>query len=445
MVLGPRQLELAAQIPHEEGANDAGMVRTSLAGRGPTSRAHAAPKRVALLFNANKVYDRQVISGVGLYLSGTRVEWDLFMEEDFRGRAHSILSWEGDGVIADYDDPEVTAALSTLKIPVVAVGGSYADLSQYPSGVPYVATDNFKLVRLAYDHLIGQGLPRFAFYGLPPSPGNRWAGEREAAFLHMVHADHQECLVYRGSPPSAAGWRRSQDEIIEWLRTLPKPIGIVCVTDARARQLLQSCIVADVAVPAQVAIVGIDNEPMVQLLGRIPLTSVIQGAEEMGRIAARILHRMLQGIDCGGQRFLVPPSGINAQASSQFQPISSTYVMRARHYLRQYAHLGIKSEQVAHYVGVSRTVLDEHFKRELKQTVHQAILQHKLRVARALLADPSIPLAEVAVRSGFTSLQYMHTVFRREFNCTPREMQKTLHDSAIRSSEIVLTDRRFAL
>ena len=401
-----------------------------------TSKTHAAPKRVALLFNANKVYDRQVISGVGLYLAATRVEWDLFIEEDFRSRAHNMLSWEGDGVIADYDDPEVTAALSTLTIPVVAVGGSYTDSSQYPPGVPYVATDNFKLVRLAYDHLIEQGLPRFAFYGLPPAPGNRWAREREDAFLHMVKIDHQERPVYRGSPTSAAGLRRSQSEMVEWVRSLPKPIGIVCVTDARARQLLQACVVADVAVPEQVAIVGIDNEPMVQLLGRIPLTSVIQGAEEMGRIAARILHRMLQGVDCVGQRILVPPSGINAQASSQFQPIGSAYVMRARHYLRQYAHLGIKGEQVAHYVGVSRTVLDEHFKRELKQTIHQAILEQKLHVARTLLADASIPRADVAIRSGFTSLQYMHTVFRREFKCTPCEMQKTLHDSVIQSPEI---------
>jgi LacI family transcriptional regulator, galactose operon repressor len=400
------------------------------------SKTHASPKRVALLFNANKVYDRQVISGVGLYLASTRVEWDLFIEEDFRSRAHKMLSWEGDGVIADYDDPEITAALSTLAIPVVAVGGSYTDASQYPPDVPYVATDNFKLVRLAYDHLIEQGLPRFAFYGLPPEPGNRWAREREDAFLHMVKADHQDCPVYRGSPASAAGWRRSQNEMVEWVHSLAKPVGIVCVTDARARQLLQACIIGDVAVPEQVAIVGIDNEPMVQLLGRIPLTSVIQGAEEMGRIAARILHRMLQGFHCTSERILVPPSGINAQASSQFQAIGSAYVMRARHYLRQYAHLGIKSEQVAHYVGVSRTVLDEHFRRELKQTVHHAILEQKLHIARTLLADASIPLADVAIRSGFTSLQYMHTVFRREFKCTPREMQKTLHDSIVQSPEI---------
>jgi LacI family transcriptional regulator len=284
-----------------------------------------------------------------------------------------------------------------------------------------VATDNAKLVRLAYDHLIEQGLQRFAFYGLPPSPGNRWAQEREDAFLRMIADDGLEGVVYRGSPTSAGGWGRSQEDMVAWVRSLPKPIGVIAVTDARARQLLQACVVADVPIPEQIAVVGIDNDPMAQLLSRIPLTSVIQGAEEMGRTAAQVLHQMLHGGDCSSTRILVPPVGLSVQASSQHEPLRSPYVMRAKHYIRQYACLGIKTEQVADYVGISRTLLEEHFKRELKQTVHQAILEHKLEMARAMLEDNSVPLAEVAVRCGFTSLQYMYAVFRREFNCTPRQ------------------------
>lgn len=383
-----------------------------------------SPHRIALLFNANKVYDRQVISGIGQYLTSTRVEWDLFMEEDFRSRTVGIHHWRGDGIIADFDDPLVSEALAAMPIPVVAVGGSYADDTQYPKNTPYVATDNQKLVRLAYDHLIEQGLQRFAFYGLPPAPGNRWASEREIAFSQMIDADGLEGIVYRGSSTSAGGWGRAQEEMVEWVRALPKPIGIIAVTDARARQLLQACIVADVPIPEQIAIVGIDNDPIAQLLSRIPLTSVIQGAEEMGRMAAQVLHQMLHGGDCSTTRILVPPVGLNVQATSLHQPMKSPHVMRARHYIRQYACLGIKTEQVADYVGISRTLLEEHFKRELKQSVHQTILDHKLEMARTMLADPSIPLAEVAVRSGFTSLQYMYAVFRREFNCTPRQFME---------------------
>ncbi len=131
-----------------------------------------------------------------------------------------------------------------------------------------------------------------AFYGIPPHPGSRWAQEREHAFQAIVDEESVEGMVYQGSPTSAGGWGMAVEELVTWLAELPKPIGIIAVTDARARQLLQACVIGGFAVPEQIAIVGIDNDPMAQLLTRIPLTSVIQGAEEMGRTAAHLLHQM---------------------------------------------------------------------------------------------------------------------------------------------------------
>ncbi|MHC1480054.1 XylR family transcriptional regulator [Frateuria aurantia] len=383
----------------------------------------STPYRIALLFNANKSYDREVIAGVGQYLNSTRVEWDLFLEEDFRSRISGISDWNGDGIIADFDDPQVTATLSQSRLPVVAVGGSHRHASGYPDRLPYIATDNAKLVQLAYRHLIDQGLPRFAYYGLPPSPDKHWAAEREHAFAELSRADGMELRCYQGLPTSAGDWDHAVEQLMGWLRELPKPIGIVCVTDARARQLVQACLLARITVPEQVAVVGIDNDPLAQLLTRVPLTSVIQGTEEMGRTAAHLLHQMLHGVDHSGTRVIVPPAGINVQASSRHLPVRSPLVMRARHYIRHYGCLGIKTEQVADYVGVSRTALEEHFRRELKQTVHQALLQHKLETARELLTSSPLPLSEIAVRCGFTSLQYMYAVFRREYDLTPKQFQ----------------------
>src|SRR5437868_12468722 len=114
--------------------------------------------RIALLFNANKIFDREVIAGIAAHLSSTRASWDLFLEEDFRLRLPGIEKWQGDGIIADFDDPSVAEALASSRIPLVAVGGSYENEADYPTGVPYVATDNFKLIKLAYDHLIDAGL-----------------------------------------------------------------------------------------------------------------------------------------------------------------------------------------------------------------------------------------------------------------------------------------------
>jgi LacI family transcriptional regulator len=390
-----------------------------------------ATHRIALLFNANKIYDREVISGIGAYLSSTRVVWDLYLEDDFRSRLDCILDWKGDGIIADFDDPAVQATLARSTLPVVAVGGSYEDESRYPAGVPYVATDNFKLVKIAFDHLIEVGLQRFAMYSLPEAPSNRWAQEREAAFRQLLQNDRLIGEIHRGMPTSGSAWNTSLEQLTRWLKSVPKPIGIIAVTDARARHVLQACIQANISVPEEVAIIGIDNDPLTRTLARIPLSSVIQGTEQMGRIAAELLHRQLVSTVAPATRILVPPVGINVQASSKHEQLGNPYVMRARHFIRQYAGQGIKTAQIAEYVGISRTTLENYFKRELSCTVHDEILRFKLRAAQELLSAGELPIAEIAVRCGFTSLQYLYAVFKREVGCTPKEyIERLRHEQA---------------
>ncbi|MCP1510621.1 AraC-like DNA-binding protein [Pseudomonas rhodesiae] len=55
--------------------------------------------------------------------------------------------------------------------------------------------------------------------------------------------------------------------------------------------------------------------------------------------------------------------------------------------------------------------------------MHDEILRFKLAAAAKGLANHERPIADVATQCGFKSAQYLHTVFRREFGCTPREYQ----------------------
>ena len=380
--------------------------------------------RIALLFNGSKIYDRGIITGIGNYLSSTRASWDLFLEEDFLCRLRGIERWQGDGIIADFDDPLIGEALAGSKLPVVAVGGSYEDVSAYPKGIPYVATDNHALMKLAYEHLIEAGLTRFACFSLPEAQANRWAQEREKAFRGLVQRDGLPVEIYRGLGTSAPLWDSAVEQQIAWLHSLPKPIGIIAVTDARARQLLQACLTAGIAVPEEVALIGIDNDPLTRTLTRVPLSSVIQGTETMGRTAAALLHQMLHGKACAGTQVLVPPDAINVQASSLHQPLGNPYVMQALLFIRQYACQGIKTDQVAAYVGVSRSSLEAHFRKVRGCSVHDEILRFKLATAAKGLENQDLAIADIAARCGFTSAQYLHTVFRREFGCTPRQYQQ---------------------
>jgi len=272
--------------------------------------------------------------------------------------------------------------------------------------------------------LIEAGLTRFACFSLPEAQANRWAQEREKAFRRLLQRDGLHVEVYRGLGTSAPLWDSAVEQQIAWLHSLPKPIGIIAVTDARARQLLQACLTAGIAVPEQVALIGIDNDPLTRTLTRVPLSSVIQGTETMGRTAAALLHQMLHGKPCLGTQVLVPPEAINVQASSLHQPLGNPYVMQALLFIRQYACQGIKTAQVAAYVGVSRSSLEAHFRKVRGCSVHDEILRFKLAAAAKGLESHELAIADIAAKCGFKSAQYLHTVFRREFGCTPREYQQ---------------------
>ncbi len=378
-------------------------------------------RRIALLLNGNKAVNRDIMAGIAAHFGSTGAVWDLFVEEDFRLRLSGIEQWQGDGIIADFDDPAVAAALSRSRVPVVAVGGSYACDDAYPPGIAYVATDNAKLIELAVEHLRGAGLRRFAMFSLPDGMAHRWAQERENAFLSLMRHDRMGLGIFRACSTMAHSGDAAVQRQIAWLHSLPKPAGIVAVTDAHALHLLQACLFAGIAVPDQVALIGIDNDPLARALARIPLSSVIHGAEKMGRTAAHMLNRMLLGANLAGTRILVPPAGINVLASSlhQAQALYHPHVMRARQFMRQYACQGIKTGQVAEYVGISRSSLDSYFRQELGCSVHELLLRFRLEAAKAGLESGERSIAEVAQACGFRSSQYMFAVFKRELGCTP--------------------------
>jgi len=352
--------------------------------------------RITLLFNANKVYDRQVVEGVGEYLQASQSDWDIFIEEDFRCRIDNIREWLGDGVIADYDDKQIESLLQQVDVPIVGVGGSYHRAEDYPP-VHYIATDNAALIESAFLHLKEKGVHRFAFYGLPLSSGKRWAPEN---------------------------WQHAQNRLADWVQTLPPQTGIIAVTDARARHLLQVCEHLKIPVPEKLCVIGIDNEELTRYLSRVALSSVAQGSRQMGYQAAKLLHRLLDKQALPLQRILVPPVKVIERRSTDYRSLYDPAVIQAMHYIRFNACKGIKVEQVLDAVGMSRSNLEKRFKDETGETIHALIHSEKLEKARSLLVSSSLSINEISQMCGYPSLQYFYSVFKKSYATTPKEYRE---------------------
>ncbi|TDQ57727.1 AraC family transcriptional regulator [Mesocricetibacter intestinalis] len=379
--------------------------------------------RIALLFNANKVYDREVVEGVGQYLQASQCTWDIFVEDDFVYHKESIQRLAIDGIIADFDDQETCELLRGVNVPVVAVGGSFADERDYPH-LPYIATDNYALVEAAFQHLQQKGINRFAFYGLPAEQQRHWSQERKNAFLALTAKYNYPAALYLGDKTNSENWAKAQSKLFDWIRTLQPHTGIIAVTDARARHLLQACEYLKIPVPDQLCVIGIDNEELIRYLSRVSLSSVAQGTRQIGYQAAKTLHRLLSGQAVAQQLQLIPPLKVVQRRSTDYLSLTDPFVIQAMHYIRHHATQGIKVEQVLDHLMVSRSNLELRFKRELGKTIHQAIHEEKLSRAKHMLCSTDIPIQEIAEICGYPSLQYFYAVFRKDYRQTPKEFRE---------------------
>lgn len=382
--------------------------------------------RIALLFNANKAYDRQIIEGIGEYLHSSHTLWDVFIEDDFRSNIVKIGNWDVDGIISDCDDVAVEQELTKLSLPVVGIGGSYFSKNDFPP-LHYVATDNEGLVRVALDHLMNKGIHHFALYSFPACRNKRWAKEREQAFTRCLQQKNRQGLIYRGHDINIDNWQQAQHHLINWVASLPEGTGIVAVTDSRARHLLQVCENLHIPVPEKIAIIGIDNEELTQYLSRISLSTVVHGSKKMGYRAAELLHRLLKQRVMPLQRIVVPPQKLIERRSSDYRSIMDPYVIQAMHYIRNNACRGIKVEQVISFVGLSRTNLEMRFKEHVGLTIHAIIHNEKINNARNLLINTSLSLKDISRIAGYPSLQYFYLVFKKTYKVTPKEYRTHYH------------------
>lgn len=374
-------------------------------------------RHVALIYDATRAYDLKVMTGVAAYLQ-EGADWNVYIEENSLKdqRLPDLRTWKGDGIIADFDNPRVAAAVVESKLPAVAFGSGYGWYAP-ESRIPYFFTNNRAIAHLAADHLLDRGFRNFAYCGYPRTPINGWSEERERAFVARLKRRGLACRVYRGGH----GWTAMQSALGEWLEALPKPLGVMAANDNRARQVLEACRAQSLRVPEEVAVIGVDNDELLCQLSSPLLTSVEQGARRVGHEAAVLLDHIMDGRKPRRRRMVIDPESVVTRRSTDILAIEDAVAAKAMAFIWEQALRGIKVKDVAEAVTCSRAALETRFKTALGYSVHTAIGNVRLEQARRLVRDTNLSLKQIAANTGFKSVQHMTTVFGRAFGQPPAE------------------------
>ncbi len=390
--------------------------------------------RVALLVESSRAYGRGLLHGIAEYVR-LHGPWSIYMAERGLGDAPPawLAGWQGDGVIARIENREMARAIAALGLPTVDLRGLLSGLD-----LPLISTDDRAVAYMAVDHFLERGFRNFAFCGFASAD---YSENRSRAFAERVEDAGYECHVYQPSrkpQPAANGFETialeqsglvAETEVARWVEALPKPVGLMACNDIRGQQVLNACRDVGLAVPEEVAVLGVDNDDVLCDLSDPTLSSIVPDTRGIGAQAAALLERMMNGEPAPAEPTLIPPLGVVTRLSTDVLAIEDRLLARAVRFIREHACEGITVEDVLTHVPLSRSVLERRFARLFGHTPKAEILRARLDRIKQLLAETEMPLKQIAIKVGFEHPEYLNVIFKERTGQTPGQYRAALRQA----------------
>ena len=293
-------------------------------------------------------------------------------------------------------------------------------------GWPRVVRDLEAAGRMGAQHLMSLGNLDIAFYRYFDSPAFT---ECRDGFIDEIQAHGRK--VHEIGPhrvyDEGCELKVTRAERIRWLNSqlvpLPLPLAVMADDDVYALDLVHAARDLGLRIPEDLAILGMDDQPLV--LDQVPesISSIDVNFREIGRVSCELLHRMLQGALPGSDEVpmlvKVPPKGVVVRDSTETFRCDHAGVTAAALFIRRNFHEGISVSDVAAHAKMSVRTLQAGYPQRVGCTLKEDIQRQRLRRAQGILETTDLKLAAVAVESGLGSLENLCRVFQAYHRMTP--------------------------
>ena len=379
-------------------------------------------RRIVLAFRLLGEPGRRKITSLLKCIREQELGWQLYIlrnHEDFSAEfVESLPRRKIDGIV--YSMPEAksgAAALARLDIPTVAVD-IYDErlLHGRRRNLVYIRDSSDAVGRAAARNLTSQGC--FRSYGyVADLMGNAWGRLRGDAFVDELKRRGLEVSRYR-----ARGKGYDLPALAKWLCGLPKPVGVFAAHDDRAIQVIEVCHEAGLAIPGDVAVLGVDNDEMICMSSTPPMSSVQPDHEGIGRLAVESLKEMMDGRRLARPvRRLVDIREIVIRESTSAVSNAGQLVQKALAFIRTHAAEAIKPRDVAAYLKVSRSLADLRFRELQGESIGKAILRQRLEEVCRRLLTTNETIENIAARCQFKRVYRLRDAFKAAYGCTMQD------------------------
>jgi LacI family transcriptional regulator len=365
--------------------------------------------KIAILFDTSNGHDRALLRGITKY-SRIHGPWALHKWSAEKPiKLSQLKKWGADGVIMRQS--RKNSKLLSADIPMVVSPFAQKKIE----GVGNIIGDSEAIGKMGAEHLLERGLRNFAFCGTRELP---WSSLRGESFKERISKAGFKTHLYK-QPKSKLthSWENEQKIMADWLKSLPKPVGILTCNDDRAQR-----------VPDHVAVLGINNDQLLCELSEPPLSSITLSAERAGYEAAKMLHNILIGKKTDKNTIIIKPLYVVTRPSTDILQTQDKDLSAALQYIHQHYKLPVQVNDVAAAVGVSRRVLEKRFRKYLGRSLHGEIRRARIEHISWLLLETDLSIAQIADTLGFSCPETFSSFFKRGKGISPLNYRRKYSD-----------------
>ena len=268
-----------------------------------------------------------------------------------------------------------------------------------------IGINNGKVGAMAADYLSHLG--NFANYLFIHDPNdNEWARSRGCSFKSAMLKRHHRVKIL------------SLEDFERQLPTMETPMAVFAAFDLLATNVLKACRKANLSIPGDAVVLGVDNDSALCENTSPTLSSIRLDHENLGYSAAKALNALMAGKRIKANEEL-PPLDVVVRNSTTYLPPTRQLVNRAMRIIEDHGPSGIRVTDIARQLGVSTSLLKLRFHQTRNCSLRDTLITTRLDEVTRLLKTSDYPVGQIAKMCGFSSAVVLSHLFKKKFGTSP--------------------------
>lgn len=308
-------------------------------------------------------------------------------------------------------------------VPVVYLD---AERRLFSDDIDEVRHDSDATVGAAVAELLSLDFPQYAFAGYYIS--RDWSHRRAEVFSAAIRGAGRECHVFEQTEDRVFGpdLLGVLEGLRSFVKSLPLPCGVLAANDEMGEFVLQTAQTLGIAVPSELAVLGIDNDELRCENTEPTLSSILPDFERSGEFAIRLLSRRLSDPAAPHRTESYGLKRVVRRQSTHILRTDDPCVARGVERIRLGLADGVRVTDVVQAMGLGLRTAQKRFLAAAGHSIDDEIRSRRLARARELLATTDLSIADIAQECGYADERALRYLFLRQLGTSPSQLRCSL-------------------